>query len=96
MSAFVDWVDEQIPADQIIYGLGDIDETFDGIVPFVTGRRVVTLSQAEAEAIGPSFLVVQDKNGGETAPDMGPRYELIADRGFGPGRYLAVWRRSSP
>lgn len=96
MSPFVEWVDEQIPADQTVYGLGDLDETFDGIVPFVTGRRVATIAEPDIEQVRPEYIVVQDKNGGETAPDLGPRYELLQEQNLGPGRYLAIWRRDRP
>lgn len=93
MSAFVAWIDKQIPPEQAVYGYGDIDETFYGIVPFVSGRRVVTLSADELDTIAPDFVVIQIKHGRKAVPDLGTRYELLGERYFGPGRYLALWRR---
>ena len=96
MRPFVAWIDEQIPEGQAIYAVGDIDETFDGIVPFVTGRRVVTVDADQVERVAPDYVVVQGKKGRKVAlnPDSG--YELVQERNFGPRRYLAVWRRSGP
>jgi 4-amino-4-deoxy-L-arabinose transferase-like glycosyltransferase len=93
MSEFVAWIDEQIPANESVYGYGSLDETFDGIVPFVTGRKVVALDAADIERLAPTHIVVQDKDGGTTAPDLSARYDLLGERNFGPGRYFAVWQR---
>jgi 4-amino-4-deoxy-L-arabinose transferase-like glycosyltransferase len=96
MRPFVAWIDEQIPAGQAVYAVGDIDETFDGIVPFVTGRRVVTVDADQVEQIAPDYLVVQGKRGQKVALKPESGYELLDERNFGPGRYLAIWRRSEP
>ena len=70
MAPFVEWIDEQIPAEQPIYALGDIDETLDGIVPFVTGRSLIAIMPAEIAEQRPQYILVQDKEGGRHgAPD---------------------------
>jgi 4-amino-4-deoxy-L-arabinose transferase-like glycosyltransferase len=96
MAPFVEWIDEQIPAEQPIYALGDIDETLDGIVPFVTGRSLIAIMPAEIPDARPQYVLVQDKEGGRTAPQLGPPYGLLRERSFGPGRYFAIWRRNAP
>lgn len=94
MSEFIAWIDGQLPPGESVQGFGMLDETFEGIVPFVTGRDVVALESEEISRLAPSHIVVQDKNGGTTAPDLGPGYDLLAERNFGPGRYFAIWQRS--
>jgi 4-amino-4-deoxy-L-arabinose transferase-like glycosyltransferase len=96
MTEFVSWIDEQLPAGESVYGFGSLDETFDGIVPFVTGRSVVALTADDIEQLAPTHIVVQDKDGGATAPNLHPHYELLRERSFGPGRYFAIWQRSAP
>jgi 4-amino-4-deoxy-L-arabinose transferase-like glycosyltransferase len=93
MTEFVRWIDTQLPHDDRVYGYGTLDETFDGIVPFVTGRRVTRLTADDIDRIAPPNIVVQDKDGGASAPDLSPRYRLLRERSFGPGRYFAIWRR---
>lgn len=95
MSEFVTWIDAQLPPGESVNGFGTLDETFEGIIPFVTGRDVVALDSEQVARLAPSHIVVQDKNGGATAPDLSPGYDLLAGRKFGPGRYFAVWRRSA-
>jgi len=94
MSEFVAWIDENLPPGESVHGFGTLDETFAGIVPFVTGRDVVPLEPEAIDRLAVAYIVVQDKNGGSTAPDLGPGYDLLAERNFGPGRYFAVWQRS--
>ena len=96
MRPFVAWIEEQIPAGQAIYAVGDIDETFVGIVPFVTGRRVVALDNDQLEQVRPGFVVVQGKHGRTVALKPESGYELVQERNFGPRRYLAIWQRSGP
>jgi hypothetical protein len=93
MSPFVAWVDEQIPAGQSIVVVGDVDETVLGIVPFVTGRQVAPAAANDVAGLRPRWILVQDKNGGQTAPTFGPAYRLVDARSFGPGRYVALWER---
>lgn len=94
MTPFVEWFDAQIPSDAPIYAVGNIDETLEAIVPFVTGRSLIALSPEEVPEQRPEYLLVQDKEGGSTAPQFEPPYTLLRDRGFGPGRYFAIWRRN--
>jgi 4-amino-4-deoxy-L-arabinose transferase-like glycosyltransferase len=94
MTPFVQWFDAEIPANTPIYAVGNVDETLEAIVPFVTGRLLIEIMADEVPRLGPNYILVQDKEGGETAPQFGPPYEFLRDRGFGPGRYFAIWRRS--
>ncbi|MEZ0470783.1 ArnT family glycosyltransferase [Luteimonas salinilitoris] len=93
MTPFVARVGEQLPHGSPVYATGDIDETLDGIVPFVTGRVVVSMTASDIDKIRPRYVLVQDKKGGRTAPQPGAAYALLEDRHFGPGRYMALWRR---
>ncbi len=94
MSPFVSWVDEQVPADAPLYVVGDVDETVLGIVPFVTGRDVTPIRTADVARLAPGWILVQDKNGGRTAPSFAPAYRRLDERNFGPGRYVALWQRA--
>jgi len=94
MRPFVEWLDAQVPSGQPIYALGDLDETLFGIVPFVTGREVESVTAADIAAEQPPYVLVQDKEGGRTAPELGPPYQRLRDRSFGPGRYFAIWRNT--
>ncbi len=95
MTPFVASVTQHIPAGEPIYVTGDIDETVNGIVPFVTGNRVVETIPSRIPELAPRYVLVQDKNGGRTAPQLPAPYELVVARHFGPGRYLALWRRGT-
>jgi 4-amino-4-deoxy-L-arabinose transferase-like glycosyltransferase len=95
MTPFVAWIDEQIPRGSSLTVTGNIDETLYGIVPFVTEDPVVFAMPSDIPALGPRYVLVQDKNGGRTAPQLPAPYELLAARHFGPGRYLALWERSA-
>lgn len=91
MRPFVEWLDTQLPSGQPVYALGTLDETLYGIVPFVTGRSVRSVTMGEIAAEHPSYVLVQDKEGGRTAPELERPYELARERSFGPGRYFAIW-----
>jgi 4-amino-4-deoxy-L-arabinose transferase-like glycosyltransferase len=93
MSPFVAWVGAQVPAGETLYVLGEIDETLDGIVPFVTGRHAVAIDAADVDARKPSFVLVQGKNGAETASALAAPYRLLDGRELGNDRYLALWSR---
>lgn len=92
MMPFVRWVGTQLPAREPVYATG-VDETLEGIVPFVTGRRLVEIELARLRGAAPAFVLVQGSQGGRTAPDLGKDYRLLGERHFGPGRYMALWRR---
>jgi 4-amino-4-deoxy-L-arabinose transferase-like glycosyltransferase len=93
MTPFVAWIEEQIPPGSMLTVTGNVDETLYGIVPFVTGDSVVAAAPAEIPALGARYVLVQDKNGGRTAPQFPAPYELLAARTFGAGRYMALWIR---
>jgi 4-amino-4-deoxy-L-arabinose transferase-like glycosyltransferase len=96
MTPFVAWVGAQVPSADTLYVAGEIDETLDGIVPFVTGRRAVAIGAAEIETRRPRFVLVQGKNGAETASTLAAPYKRLASSDIGSGRYLALWSRDEP
>ena len=93
LSPFVAWVGSQVPSTEMLYVTGEIDETLDGIVPFVTGRRAVPIGTAEIEASRPRFVLVQGKNGASKAATLSAPYRLLANSEVGTDRYLALWSR---
>jgi hypothetical protein len=88
MAPYLEWVDRQLPAGEPVYATG-VDEMLEGIVPFVTGRRVVAIERSRIVELRPGFLLVQDSAG---APGEG--YRVLGERAFGPGRRMALWKRS--
>jgi len=93
LSPFVAWVGAQVPATETLYVTGEIDETLDGIVPFVTGRHAVAINAAEIEATRPRFVLVQGKNGASAAASLAAPYRRLANSEVGSDRYLALWSR---
>ena len=93
LSPFIAWVGAQVPTNETLYVTGEIDETLDGIVPFVTGRRAVAIGAAEIEATQPRFVLVQGKNGGRKAAELSAPYRIVANSEVGSDRYLALWSR---
>jgi hypothetical protein len=93
LTPFVAWLGAQVPLDQPLYVVGEIDETVLGIVPFVTARAVVPLPAAQIVSVAPCFVLVQGKSGVAAAATLPAPYTRIAERAFGPGRYLALWQR---
>jgi len=91
LTPFISWVGEQLPSSETLYVTGRIDETLAGIVPFVTGRRAVTIGAGEIEAARPRFVLVQGKDG--PAPSLSAPYRLLANSEVGSDRYLALWAR---
>jgi 4-amino-4-deoxy-L-arabinose transferase-like glycosyltransferase len=94
MSPFVAWVGAQVPAGETIYVLGEVDETLDGIVPFVTGRHAVAIDAADVEPQKPRFVLVQSKNGAQAASALAAPYRRLDSRDLGSDRYLALWSRA--
>jgi len=84
-----------MPDEQPIYALGKVDETLEGSMPFLTGREVIAITLEDIPAERPPYILVQDKEGGRTAPQIGAPYALLRDHSFGPGRYFAFWRRQT-
>ena len=87
---FLAGIDAVLPRGEPVRALG-ADETLLGIVPFVTGRRVIPIAVGDlAEG---TFVLVQS-GADEAAPrQLETSYEPIASRNFGPGRRMALWRR---
>lgn len=93
MTPFMKAMKQQLPEDQAVYALGEVDETLLGIVGFVTGETVIAIDLDKLNQLQPLCAVVQDKNGGKTAPVPKGGYKLRMEKKFGPGRYLAFWCR---
>ena len=93
LSPFVAWVGAQVPSTDTLYVTGEIDETLDGIVPFVTGRHAQAIGAAEIEASRPRFVLVQGKNGASAAAALAAPYHRLASSELGTDRYLALWSR---
>jgi hypothetical protein len=93
LTPFVAWVGAQLPSTEMLYVTGEIDETLDGIVPFVTGRRAVAIGAAEIDATQPRFVLVQSKKGAAAAAALAAPYRMLANSEVGTDRYLALWSR---
>jgi 4-amino-4-deoxy-L-arabinose transferase-like glycosyltransferase len=95
MSAFLRDLDRRMAPGEPVSLIGDVDESVNGIVPFVTGRRVVNTTVAELPVRQPSCVLVQNNEAGRTAPELPRPYERKAARTFGPERYMAFWCRGA-
>ena len=93
MSPFVAWVGAQVPRTEPLYVTGEIDETLDGIVPFVTGRHAEAMAAPEIETKRPKFVLVQGKSGAQNAASLAAPYRLLGSSAVGTDRYLALWSR---
>jgi hypothetical protein len=91
MSPFLAWVGTHVPSTEKLYVTGEIDETLDGIVPFVTGRHAEAIGAAEIAASRPRFVLVQGKSGERSAPALAGPYRRLASSNVGSDRYLALW-----
>jgi hypothetical protein len=90
MEPFVRSVDALIPSGEPVTAIG-ADETLLGIVPFVTGRKVIPI---EAGGVGDAAFVLVQTSGGEDDPVAAlGSYERVAWREFGPRRRMALWRK---
>ena len=90
LSPFVVSIDGMLPRGEPVRALG-ADETLLGIVPFVTGRRVIPIEAAQlAEA---QFVLVQSVEKEPVPAALEAEYERVAMREFGSSRQMALWRR---
>jgi 4-amino-4-deoxy-L-arabinose transferase-like glycosyltransferase len=96
MAPFLTWVDATLPQDGIVYAVGRIDETLEGIVPFTTGRKLVALTSDDVTAVWPEYVLAQDADGGANLPDLPDSFEALGARIFGVERYLGLWRSRKP
>ncbi len=96
---FVRYVDRTLPSGSPVDTIG-ADETLSGIVPFLSGRRVIDHEPRAFAAPGepaalPSFLLVQRKRGRPDAvPGLEAHYRPL--RTFGQGRVLTLWQLRQP
>ncbi len=91
---FVAAIGAALPAGEAVRA-GGADETLLGIVPFVTGRRVVAVTPADLrgpQSALPRFVVLQSKDRERVWPEIEARYDLADSRDFGPGRRISLWR----
>ncbi len=94
---FVAWVDSRLPAGAAVAALG-ADETLQGIVPFLTGRRLVCLAADEVLASPeksphrPPFLLVQEGKEKRIDQRLPRLYEMEKAADIGPQRRLSLWR----
>ena len=95
MAAFLRDLDRRMAPGEPVSLIGDVDESVNGIVPFVTGRRVVTTTVADLPVRQPVCVLVQNNEAGRTAPDLPRPYERKGARTFGPERYMAFWCRGA-
>ena len=95
MAAFLRDLDRRMAPGEPVSLIGDVDESVNGIVPFVTGRRVVNTTVAELPVRQPSCVLVQNNEAGRTAPELPRPYERKGARTFGPERYMAFWCRGA-
>jgi hypothetical protein len=95
MTAFLRDLDRRMAPGEPVSLIGDVDESVNGIVPFVTGRRVVNTTVAELPVRQPLCVLVQNNEAGRTAPELPAPYERKGARTFGPERYLAFWCRGA-
>jgi 4-amino-4-deoxy-L-arabinose transferase-like glycosyltransferase len=93
LSPFVAWVGAQVPAAETLYVTGEVDETLDGIVPFVTGRHAEAINAADIETKRPRFVLVQGKSGASSAAALAAPYRRLGSSEVGSDRYLALWSR---
>ncbi|MGC8723859.1 MAG: ArnT family glycosyltransferase [Acidobacteriota bacterium] len=97
MTGFVRRLDHRLPAGAPVYALG-ADETLRGIIPFVTGRRVIALpddylSENEPGLHGPVDLLVQGQSPDQKQALSREGYSLVESRTFGRNRTIALWNR---
>jgi len=95
MAAFLRDLDRRMAPGEPVSLIGDVDESVNGIVPFVTGRRVVNTTVADLPVRQPVCVLVQNNEAGRTAPDLPRPYERKSARTFGPERYMAFWCRGA-
>ncbi len=97
MTFFVQRLDGHFPAGAPVYALG-ADETLRGIIPFVTGRRVIALpddylSEIEPGLHRPADLLVQGQDPHQEQTLGREGYSLVESHTFGRNRTIALWSR---
>jgi 4-amino-4-deoxy-L-arabinose transferase-like glycosyltransferase len=92
------WVDTCLAPGETVYALG-ADETLLGVIPFVTGRRVVACEPDGSFGAGgaahpwPSTLILQEKGGAEKLPPVLTGYDLVQGLESGSRRRWSIWHR---
>lgn len=92
MVPFLQSVDAALPRDRIVYAVGHVDETLEGIVPFTICRRLVPLTSDEVASLRPKYVLVQDTAGGDNLPELPDSYAPLLVTTFGTERYLGLWQ----
>ena len=94
MGPFVRWVDEQLPAGEPVYAIGHYDETLEGIVPFMTGRKLIRLTPDELAQTDHPYVLVQDTDNRGQLADPPESYEPVRVQVIGTERYLGLWKKT--
>jgi 4-amino-4-deoxy-L-arabinose transferase-like glycosyltransferase len=90
LEPFFATIDPLLPKGEPMRAIG-ADETLLGIVPFVTGRRVISV---EAGRLDDAPFVLVQSNGSEEDPvARDGSYDRVLERQFGPKRRMTLWRR---
>jgi 4-amino-4-deoxy-L-arabinose transferase-like glycosyltransferase len=87
---FLAAIDGILPRGEPVRAMG-ADETLLGIVPFVTGRRVIPIETKDLNDA--SFVLVQSNDKAPTPGELESAYERVVAGEFGPNRRMALWRR---
>lgn len=92
-------IDARLPSGAPVYAVGT-DETLRGIVPFVTGRRVIALTPEEltGPAAGggepPLWVLAQVGKRGRVPPELEQSFSPVVKADVGRDRHLSLWRRN--
>lgn len=88
---FVTTLDATLPPGEPVHAIGS-DETLSGIVPFLTGRRVIPFEPDRADKAKdrPAWLLVQSRRERGITPPL-PGYKRVLAGSIGPHRQLILW-----
>lgn len=95
MVPFLQSVDAALPRDRIVYAVGHVDETLEGIVPFTICRRLIPLTSDEVASLRPRYVLVQDTDGGNNLPELPASFAPLLVTTFGTERYMGLWQDTS-
>ncbi len=95
MSPFIAEIGSMLPAGSQVAVLGG-DETLCGIIPFVTGRGVMEISEApRGSSEAPAWLLWQGRDETTMAGLESSGYVLVVKRTFGSSRTVSLWNRKA-
>lgn len=98
MAPFISWVGDQLAPDAPIHVLHneDTDETLLGIVPFITGRKLILLESSSIDTPdSPEHILTQTKGLNKQPVSPGMNYTLLKSQDTnGGGRLFSLWKRT--